>query len=238
MSEINNGMGQGTGNPVNPVPNDMNKNTAQQDNKGSAPSMRNRSTSVTENKDSGKNKPVKKAVKKEPKPKKKRKEHKVLRRIGIVICSFMLIGLISVSSVGIFVLKNLSDFVNGDVAIDLDEYKSNQSQTTILYTVDDTGKEVELIRLHGEENRIWVDLDEMPEDLQNAFIALEDMRFRKHAGVDWKRTISVAILPSNKGEGGSTITQQLIKNLTGERDVTYIRKFREIQKALFKGNNS
>lgn len=233
MSEINNGMGQGAGNPVNPVPTNINTSAAQQGNNSvPPPSMRSRRTSVTENKDSGRNKPVKKTEKKEPKHKKKRKEHKILRRIGIVICSFMLIGLISVSSVGIFVLKNMSDFVNGDVAIDLDEYKSHQSQTTILYTVDDTGREVELIRLHGEENRIWVDLDEMPEDLQNAFIALEDMRFEKHAGVDWKRTISVAILPSNKGEGGSTITQQLIKNLTGERDVTYIRKFREIQNAL------
>lgn len=174
---------------------------------------------------------------KNSKPKKEKKvrpkkDYKNLRRVGIIICSLFLVGLISVSSVGLYVLKYMTDFVNGDVAINLDEYKANQSQTTILYTLDDDGKEVELIRLHGEENRIWVDLDEIPKNLQNAFIALEDAKFPTHSGVDWKRTIAVAIVPSKKGEGGSTITQQLIKNLTGERDVTYIRKFREIQNAL------
>ncbi len=196
----------------------------------SAPSMRSRQTSAVSQPD--RNGKTEKA-KVKPKTKKRvRKEHKGLRRFGIIVCSIFLVGLISVSTVGLFVLKNMADFVTGDVAIDLDSYKSNQSQTTILYTIDDNGKEVEIARLHGEENRIWVDLDEMPKNLQNAFIALEDMRFKKHAGVDWRRTISVAILPSNRGEGGSTITQQLIKNLTNERDYTFIRKFREIQNAL------
>lgn len=178
-----------------------------------------------EEKTSGK----KESRKKKSKPK---KEHKNFKRFGIIMCSLFLVGLISVSSVGLYVLKYLTDFVNGEAAINLKEYKANQSQTTILYTLDDDGKEVELARLHGEENRIWVDLDEIPQDLQDAFIALEDAKFPTHSGVDWKRTIAVAIVPSKKGEGGSTITQQLIKNLTGERDVTYIRKFREIQNAL------
>ncbi len=182
-----------------------------------------------EDKKEGKAPEKKKERKKKSKPK---KEHKNLKRFGIIMCSLCLVGLISVSSVGLYVLKYLTDFVNGEVAINLKEYKANQSQTTILYTLDDDGKEVELTRLHGEENRIWVDLKDMPQDLQDAFIALEDAKFPTHSGVDWKRTIAVAIVPSKKGEGGSTITQQLIKNLTGERDVTYIRKFREIQNAL------
>lgn len=167
-----------------------------------------------------------------PKKKKKKKEHPALRRFGIVFCTLCLIGIISVSSVGLYVLKYVSDFVTGEVAVDLDECKANQSQTTILYTLDDDGNEVELIRLHGEENRIWVDLKDIPKNLQNAYIALEDQRFRQHAGVDWIRTIGVMVVPSNSGQGGSTITQQLIKNLTGERDVTYIRKFNEIKNAL------
>lgn len=175
------------------------------------------------------------AASSEQKSKQKQKKtngHPVLRRFGIFICSVFLIGLVSVSTVGLYALKYVSSFVNGDVAIDLDEYKANQSQTTILYTLDDDGNEMELIRLHGEENRIWVDLEEMPKDLQNAFIALEDRRFKEHSGVDWTRTIAVMIVPSYEGQGGSTITQQLIKNLTGERDVTYIRKFNEIKNAL------
>ena len=178
--------------------------------------------------------PKKKKPEKPKKPKKIRpkKDYTKLKRFGTVLCALFLVGLISVSSVGLYTLKYLTDFVNGEVAINLDEYKANQSQTTILYTLDEHGKEIELTRLHGEENRIWVDLDEIPQNLQDAFIALEDMRFKSHSGVDWRRTLSVAILPSNRGEGGSTITQQLIKNLTGDREVTYIRKFREIQNAL------
>lgn len=193
--------------------------------------IRTRKTTVAEDKTAQK-KPKKSDDKKKEKPKKPKKDHKNARRVGIVLCSLFLVGLISVASVGLYVLKYMADFVNGPVAIDLDEYKSNQSQTTILYTLDDDGREVEVARLHGEENRIWVDLKDIPQDLQDAFIALEDMRFKTHAGVDWRRTISVVVLPSNHGEGGSTITQQLIKNLTGEREVTYIRKFREIQNAL------
>ena len=193
-------------------------------------SMRTRNTTVSS--DEPEKNEKKSEKKKEQKPKKPKKDHKNARRLGIIFCSVFLVGLISVSSVGLYVLKYMSDFVNGAVAIDLDDYKENQSQTTILYTLDDNGKEIEVARLHGEENRIWVNLDDIPQDLQDAFIALEDMRFKTHAGVDWRRTISVVVLPSNRGEGGSTITQQLIKNLTGERDVTYIRKFREIQNAL------
>ena len=169
------------------------------------------------------------------KPKKKkrvRKEYPKLRRTAILFCAVFLAGMITVSSVGLYVVRYMTDFINGDVAINLDEYKANQSQTTILYTLDDDGNEIEIARLHGEENRIWVDLDEIPNNLQKAFIALEDMRFPVHQGVDWRRTIAVMIVPAYDGQGGSTITQQLIKNLTGERDVTYVRKYREILNAL------
>ena len=68
--------------------------------------------------------------------------------------------------------------------------------------------------------------------MKDAFIAIEDERFMKHHGVDWIRTIGVIVKPSNHGQGGSTITQQLIKNLTDEKDVTIERKFNEILSAL------
>ncbi len=194
--------------------------------------LRNRQTTVAEETPSKSTGASKKEKKNPEKKKKVKREFKATRRFFILMCSIFLVGLISVSTVGIYVLKYMSDFVNGPVAIDLDEYKLNQSQTTILYTLDENGREVELTRLHGEENRIWVDLKDMPQNLQDAFIALEDVRFHKHSGVDWRRTISVIVIPSNHGEGGSTITQQLIKNLTGERQTTFIRKFKEIQNAL------
>lgn len=123
-------------------------------------------------------------------------------------------------------------FVHGDPVFNLTEEKYSQNQTSFIYGYDSDGNQVELTRLHGEENRIWVDLDDMSPHLKDAFIAIEDQRFKKHHGVDWIRTIGVIVKPSNSGQGGSTITQQLIKNLTDEKDVTIVRKFNEILSAL------
>ena len=123
-------------------------------------------------------------------------------------------------------------FVHGDPVFNLTEEKYSQNQTSFIYGYDEDGNQVELTRLHGEENRIWVDLENMSPYLKDAFIAIEDERFEKHNGVDWIRTIGVIVKPSNYGQGGSTITQQLIKNLTDEKDVTIVRKFNEILSAL------
>ena len=108
-------------------------------------------------------------------------------------------------------------FVHGDPVFNLTEEKYSQNQTSFIYGYDSEGNEVELTRLHGEENRIWVDLENMSPHMKDAFIAIEDERFMKHHGVDWIRTIGVIVKPSNHGQGGSTITQQLIKNLTDEK---------------------
>lgn len=123
-------------------------------------------------------------------------------------------------------------YVHGDPVFNLTEEKYSQNQTSFIYGYDSDGNEVELTRLHGEENRIWVDLENMSPHLKDAFIAIEDERFMKHHGVDWIRTIGVIVKPSNHGQGGSTITQQVIKNLTDEKDVTIVRKFNEILSAL------
>ncbi len=75
--------------------------------------------------------------------------------------------------------------------------------------------------LYSTENRVWVDYDKIPKNMKNAIIAIEDKRFMEHNGVDWWRTLGAAaslfhIGSGQSGYGGSTITQQLIKNLTGE----------------------
>lgn len=122
--------------------------------------------------------------------------------------------------------------VHGDVVFNLEDEASSQNQTSFIYGYDNDNKLIEITRLHGEENRIWLDKNDMTKYMSKAFIAIEDERFEKHHGVDWKRTIGVMVKPSNSGQGGSTITQQLIKNLTDENDVTFIRKFNEILSAL------
>jgi len=109
------------------------------------------------------------------------------------------------------------------------------NMTSIIYVKNAKGKWVEYQRLHGNENRIWVDMEKIPENLKNAFIAIEDERFYTHTGVDWKRTIGAAgnlLFKYNDTEfGGSTITQQLIKNVTQDNSRNADRKFREIVRA-------
>lgn len=161
-----------------------------------------------------------------------RKKHPVIFTIFLVIFCLFVSAMITGLVVGSSVLSYVDDYVNGKKVIDLDYYKSSQRQTSIMYAYNSKNKPVEITRLHGEENRIWVDYDEMPENLLWAFICLEDKRFYDHQGVDWIRTIGVMIKPQYEGQGGSTITQQLIKNLTGQSQVTYIRKFNEILRAL------
>lgn len=122
-------------------------------------------------------------------------------------------------------------YVHGKPAVNLEDYKNNQAQTSILYAKNAAGQDIQIAKLHGEKNRIWANLDTIPKDLQNSFRCLEDKRFYDHHGVDWIRTIA-AVVKYHGHQGGSTLTQQLIKNLTEQNQVTVGRKFREILEAL------
>lgn len=166
------------------------------------------------------------------KNKKKKKKHPVIFTFFLIFFCIFVAGMLTVISVGGSVLSYVDNFVNGSIAIDLDNYKNAQNQTSIMYGYDSEKNVVELARLHGEENRIWVDYDEIPQNLLNAFVCLEDKRFYEHSGVDFIRTIGVIVIPERWGQGGSTITQQLIKNLTNDNEATFNRKFNEIIRAL------
>jgi penicillin-binding protein 1A len=118
--------------------------------------------------------------------------------------------------------------------INADDYTMDLS--SIIYYQDKTsGEWQELQTLHGTENRIWVDYDKMPKALWQAAVAIEDQRFFTHHGVDWKRTAGAALnmfLGMRNTFGGSTITQQLLKNMTKDNAGTVNRKVREIFRAL------
>ena len=88
--------------------------------------------------------------------------------------------------------------------------------------------------IKGKENREWVDSDKIPDTLKNAVVAIEDERFYKHHGVDWVRTIGAVKgwLLGGTQYGGSTITQQLIKNITADDDYSVKRKVNEIFRAF------
>lgn len=158
-------------------------------------------------------------------------------KIGLrVLLSIMLIGVITgCLVVGAFAIY-VFNFVDDKVYENLDELALGFT-TTIYIQDEDTGDYKEYQRLHGEENRIWVDFANIPDNLKNAFVAVEDQRFRDHQGVDWKRTVGafanmfLDLYSSN--QGGSTITQQLVKNLTNDNKQTPMRKIREIMRARY-----
>ena len=110
------------------------------------------------------------------------------------------------------------------------------NMTSVVYVKNDSDQLEEYHRIHGNENRLWVSIDKMPKNLINAFIAIEDETFYDHSGVNWKRTLGAVgnwLFDFDEQQfGGSTITQQLIKNITSDKDRSATRKMREIVRAL------
>ncbi|MBQ2897750.1 MAG: PBP1A family penicillin-binding protein [Clostridia bacterium] len=107
--------------------------------------------------------------------------------------------------------------------------------SSVIYYTDGEGNEVEYDQVYGEQNRLWADISDMPEYLPQAFVAIEDERFYKHFGFDLPRTIKATfnyIIKRDSSFGGSTINQQLVKNITGYDDTTAKRKIIEIIRAI------
>ncbi len=162
----------------------------------------------------------------------------ILLSLRNVLIALLLIALLIGLIVAGIVAGALFGYVETIDPIDINQIKLNM--TSMVYVTDPDGNTVEVERLYDNENRIWVDLDDIPEDLQNAFIAIEDERFWSHKGVDIKRTLGAAVTyvynkvrgTDNHTFGGSTLTQQLIKNLTGEKDYRPERKIQEIYRAF------
>lgn len=106
---------------------------------------------------------------------------------------------------------------------------------SFIYAKESDSDEYKLYEtIKGKENREWVDSDKIPDTLKNAVVAIEDERFYKHHGVDWVRTIGAVKgwLLGGTQYGGSTITQQLIKNITADNDYSVKRKVNEIFRAF------
>ena len=80
-----------------------------------------------------------------------------------------------------------------DSNINFDELMASRGLTTIIYYVDENGNEVESNRLFGSENRIWTDIENIPDHVKEAFISIEDHRFYEHDGIDVKRTLGAAL---------------------------------------------
>lgn len=122
-----------------------------------------------------------------------------------------------------------------------DEFDLSTANTALNYTSTvmavKNGTYVEAETLHTSENRRPADIEDIPLNLQRAFVAIEDKRFYQHSGVDMRRTLSAILNFFNPSSGstfgGSTITQQVIKNLSGDDEQTVSRKIQEIRRAWY-----
>ncbi len=159
--------------------------------------------------------------------------------VGRIFAGAFLVLVIS----GCIVLSVLTVYVLNLISTEseFDLRRLELNYTTILYANDENGEPYELDRLYGAENRIWVDIEQMPQYLLDAAVAGEDKRYYSHMGVDWIRTTKAFLTFMQPGggqvQGGSTITQQLIKNISGDDKVTIDRKVKEIFRAI-KMNNA
>lgn len=110
----------------------------------------------------------------------------------------------------------------------------NLNYSSEIYLMDEEGNATEYLPLYRNENRVWMSLSDIPLQMQTAQICIEDHRFYQHHGVDWKGTAGAVLhlMTGQPGRGGSTLTQQLIKNITGENQVSIMRKVTEIFTAL------
>ncbi len=141
----------------------------------------------------------------------------------IVICCVVVVGA-------------AGDYLENDVlpGISFDEEDFSLDQTSFIYNVDSNGEIQVYEKINTSTDRQWATLDEIPDSLIYAAISIEDHRFYEHQGVDWLTTVQACanmFFGARDTFGGSTITQQLIKNITGDNSVTVQRKVEEIFRA-------
>ena len=138
---------------------------------------------------------------------------------------------------GVVFVGTLGDYLQNDILTEasnwsIDDY--DLEKTSFLYYVDSDGNIQQLQQIYTTTDRQIATLDEIPQDLINATVAIEDKRFYEHQGVDWITTVKACMNMFFGGDsqfGGSTITQQLIKNVSQENSITVQRKVMEIFRA-------
>ena len=169
---------------------------------------------------------------------------KILYTLGATALSVLKIAVGAAATVvmivlicGVVFVGTLGDYLQNDILTEaaswsMDDY--DLEETSFLYYVDNDGNIQLLQQIYTTTDRQWASLEEIPQSLIDATVAIEDKRFYEHQGVDWITTVKACVNMFFGGDsqfGGSTITQQLIKNVTDENSVTVQRKVMEIFRA-------
>ncbi|MBO5454744.1 MAG: PBP1A family penicillin-binding protein [Clostridia bacterium] len=151
-----------------------------------------------------------------------------MRFLKLFLLCLLISGTIGIVITGI-VIYNIA------VSEDFDYNSFGLELSSVIYYTDENGNEIEYEQIAGKENRLWCDIEDIPKYLQDAFVAIEDERFYSHSGIDIKRTARATLNYVFKGDssfGGSTINQQLVKNITGDSDRSPKRKVIEMIRAF------
>ena len=153
-------------------------------------------------------------------------------RLTFFVAIFVVVVIVSGMGIGMYaaVSREIKDMNIQTLAL---------NYSSFIYYEDAAGNPQELEQIQSDFNRIWVDSSQIPQVMKDAIVSIEDERFYKHHGVDIKRTLGatgkwvlskVGIGSSNYG--GSTITQQVIKNITNEKENPPSRKVKEMMRAV------
>ena len=159
------------------------------------------------------------------------KRRKIIFRSAVVVC---LIGVIVLTgiTIGMYfaVSREIKDMNIKNLAL---------NYSSFIYYTDANGTTQQLEQIQSETNRIWIDSAQIPQVMKDAIVSIEDERFYSHHGVDIKRTLGATVKwclakigIGSSDYGGSTITQQVIKNITSENENTATRKIKEIMRAV------
>lgn len=144
--------------------------------------------------------------------------------VAVIICTGIVVGMYAAVS------REIKDMNIQSLAL---------NYSSFIYYEDESGNQQELERIQSDQSRIWIDSSQIPQVMKDAVVSIEDERFYKHHGVDIKRTVGATgkwILAKmgigTSDYGGSTITQQVIKNITNEKENKPSRKIKEMMRAV------
>ncbi len=154
------------------------------------------------------------------------------RFLGKTVLTVILLLILTGIVLGVSIIFYIVGIFNEPSNINLNKLKLNM--TSHVLVLNDSGEWEDYRQLYSTENRVWVNFKDIPQKMIDAQIAIEDKRFYEHNGVDWYRTGGAiySLATGTNDFGGSTITQQLIKNITDDNEVSITRKLREISRAL------
>ena len=155
------------------------------------------------------------------------------RTVLWVIGTLLLVAVTTSALMCCFAAVYIRNTILPQAELDLSSITLNEN--SVMYYQDDGGQYQVLGQVLSDTSSQWVNDEEIPQYLKDAAVAIEDRRYYTHHGVDWWRTAQAVVSMFTGGDiqGGSTITQQTIKNLTKKNEVTVTRKVQEIFTALY-----